>query len=83
MWTWSPPVLSGELDDIAEAIHQVISAAFFQITLREWLVYLDGNKVAVVNRLLIAFESISTYIKQLPPPKYKMLEKVSLHKQLP
>jgi hypothetical protein len=79
MWTWAPPDLSGKPDDIAEAIHKVISATFFQITLREWLVYLDGNEVAAVNRLLLGFKSISAYINQLTPKKYKMVEKVSLH----
>jgi hypothetical protein len=83
MFTWNHPALSGKPDDIAEAIRKAISAIFFQITLREWLVYLDGNKVAVVNTLLTAFKSISAYIKQLPPKKYKMLEKVGLHKHLP
>lgn len=82
IWTWNTPVLSGKPHDIAEAIYKVVSAAFFQITLREWLVYLDSEKVAVVNRLLIAFNSISAYIKQLTPEQYKMLEKASLHKQL-
>ncbi len=83
MWTWNHPDLSGKSHDIAEAIYKTISAAFFQITLREWLVYLDGNKVAVVNALLMAFKSISAHIKQLPPMKYEMLEKVGLYKQLP
>lgn len=81
IWTWNHPSRSKEPKDIAEAIHKVISAAFFQITLREWLVYLDGNKVAAVNRLLLAFRSISTYIKeleQLDPKKHQMVEKVSL-----
>ncbi|KAE9373836.1 hypothetical protein N431DRAFT_438968 [Stipitochalara longipes BDJ] len=76
MWTWNPPDLSREPHDIAEAIYKVVSPTFFQITLREWLVYLDGEKVAVVIRLLLAFKSISEHIKQLPPKKYKMLEKI-------
>ena len=48
MWTWAPPNLSGKPGDIAEVIYKVISATFFQITLREWLTYLDGNEVAAI-----------------------------------
>ncbi|PVH71139.1 hypothetical protein DL98DRAFT_112780 [Cadophora sp. DSE1049] len=80
MWAWSPPVPSGKPGDISEAIYNVISSAFFQVTLREWLAYLDGSKVAAVDWLLIAFGSISTYIQELDPQKYNMLEKVTLHK---
>ncbi len=83
IWTWIPPALSRKPDDIAKVIYNAIFPTFFQVTLRQWLAYLDGSNVAAVDLLLIAFKSISTHIKQLPRQEYEEVKKVSLHGWLP